>query len=265
MASALRIPDGVWPVMVTPFRADGAIDWEALPAVVDWYVDAGVTGLFAVCLSSEMYELSPTERLELARAVVTHAAGRVPVVATGTLGASQAERIDGTLAMAMQWQGSPLEMPPLLAVHRPGSARLETLAAEDGVQRRTRNYAGSVAVTDDGRQAAITAPRGNMMLVFDLATNSLVEVVEATDICGVAAAGKGFACSTVTCSNVRLTGSIVVSHSSLASISPRPFSRWNSALWFSCSARNSAFAWSSFRYTFRFATSVEYSGCAMYT
>jgi 4-hydroxy-tetrahydrodipicolinate synthase len=100
MASTLRIPDGVWPVMVTPFRADGAIDWEALPAVVDWYVDAGVTGLFAVCLSSEMYELSPMERLELARAVVTHAAGRVPVVATGTQGASQAERIEGTLAMA---------------------------------------------------------------------------------------------------------------------------------------------------------------------
>ncbi len=103
---------------------------------------------------------------------------------------------DGTLAMAMQWQGSPLEMPPLLAVHRPGSARLETMAAEDGVQRRTRNYAGSVAVTDDGRRAAITAPRGNMMLVFDLATDALVEVVGATDICGVAAAGTGFACST---------------------------------------------------------------------
>ena len=64
------------------------------------------------------------------------------------------------------------------------------------MQRRARNYAGSVAVSDDGRRAAITAPRGNLMLVFDLAAPGGVEVVEATDICGVAAAAAGFACST---------------------------------------------------------------------
>ena len=79
---------------------------------------------------------------------------------------------DGTLAAALQWQGSELEDPPLLAVHRPGAAGLETLAAEPAVQRRTRNYAGSVAVSDDGRRAAITAPRGNLMLVFDLAARA---------------------------------------------------------------------------------------------
>ena len=76
---------------------------------------------------------------------------------------------DGTLAVALQWQGSELEHPPLLAVHRPGAPGLETLSAEPAVQRRPRNYAGSVAVSDDGRLAAITAPRGNLMLVFDLA------------------------------------------------------------------------------------------------
>jgi hypothetical protein len=103
---------------------------------------------------------------------------------------------DGTLAAAMQWQGSALEAPPLLAVHRPGAPALEGLAAEPGLQRRTRNYAGSVAVSDDGRRAAITAPRGNLMLIFELAGGGAVEAVEATDICGVAALGPGFACST---------------------------------------------------------------------
>jgi hypothetical protein len=34
------------------------------------------------------------------------------------------------------------------------------------------------------------------MLVFDLATPGGVDVVEATDICGVAAGAAGFACST---------------------------------------------------------------------
>ncbi len=103
---------------------------------------------------------------------------------------------DGTLAAAMQWHGSALETPPLLTVHRPGAPSLGTLAAELKVQRRTRNYAGSVAVSDDGRLAAITAPRGGLMLVFDLATGETVEVVEAADICGVAAGGTGFTCST---------------------------------------------------------------------
>ena len=69
-------------------------------------------------------------------------------------------------------------------------AALELLAAAPEVQRRTRNYAGSVAVTDDGRRAAITAPRGGLMLVFDLARRGGVEVVEAADICGVAARGR---------------------------------------------------------------------------
>ena len=102
---------------------------------------------------------------------------------------------DGTLAAGLQWQGSDLEHPALLAVHRPGTDRLALYAAEPAVQRRMRNYAGSVAVSDDGRRAAITGPRGGLMLIFDLASGA-VEVVEAPDICGVAALGKGFACST---------------------------------------------------------------------
>ena len=76
---------------------------------------------------------------------------------------------DGTLAAGLQWQGSDLEHPPLLAVHRPGTDRLALYAAEPAVQRRMRNYAGSVAVSDDGRRAAITGPRGGLMLIFDLA------------------------------------------------------------------------------------------------
>jgi len=102
---------------------------------------------------------------------------------------------DGTLAAGLQWQGSDLEHPPLLAVHRPGTDRLVLLAAEPPVQRRMRDYAGSVAVSDDGRRAAITGPRGGLMLVFELATGA-VEIVEAADICGVAALGNRFACST---------------------------------------------------------------------
>lgn len=55
------IPDGVWPVMLTPFRANLTIDWEGLDRLIDWYVEAGVAGLFAVCLSGEMFDLDEQE------------------------------------------------------------------------------------------------------------------------------------------------------------------------------------------------------------
>lgn len=99
MAQA-NIPDGVWPVMLTPFREDRAIDWAGVDALTDWYIDAGVAGLFAVAQSSEMYTLSNLERLQLARRVVERTDGRVPVVATGTFGGSAEQQADFVRRMA---------------------------------------------------------------------------------------------------------------------------------------------------------------------
>lgn len=81
-----RLPSGVWPVMVTPFTADDKIDFEALDAQVEWFIDHGVAGLFTVSMSSEMYFLSDEERLSLAEGVVKSAGGRIGVVASGTFG-----------------------------------------------------------------------------------------------------------------------------------------------------------------------------------
>jgi len=103
---------------------------------------------------------------------------------------------DGTLAAGMQWEGPALEAPPLLAVHRPGAAALELHPTPEPVRRRTGNYIGSVAVSADGRAAAVTAPRGNMMLIFDLTAPGRVTEVAAPDLCGVARSGDGFACTT---------------------------------------------------------------------
>jgi len=91
---------GVWPVMLTPFRSDGAIDWDGLDALVEWYLDAAVTGLFASCLSSEMYELTPDERVRLAIHVVSRARHRVPVVAAGAFGDSIAAQADAVKRLA---------------------------------------------------------------------------------------------------------------------------------------------------------------------
>jgi len=74
---------GVWAVMLTPFTPDKQIDWECLDQLIDWYIESGVSGLFTVCQSGEMYTLTNEERLNLAYRVVKYSNERVPVVASG--------------------------------------------------------------------------------------------------------------------------------------------------------------------------------------
>lgn len=78
-----RFKNGVWPVMLTPFTKDNQVDYESLGRLVDWYIEAGVAGLFADCQSSEMFFLSLEERVKIAEFVKKRADGRVQVVASG--------------------------------------------------------------------------------------------------------------------------------------------------------------------------------------
>jgi 4-hydroxy-tetrahydrodipicolinate synthase len=94
IAITTSLPQGFIPVMLTPFLESGEVDYEGLKTLTEFYLNAGSAGLFANCLSSEMYELSEQERIDVTRTVVEQVAGRVPVVATGTFGgaiATQAE------------------------------------------------------------------------------------------------------------------------------------------------------------------------------
>jgi 4-hydroxy-tetrahydrodipicolinate synthase len=88
------LPHGFIPVMLTPFLESGAVDAPGLAHLTDFYLKSGAAGLFANCLSSEMYELTNPERLAVTKQVVDQVAGRVPVVATGTLGGTVAQQAD---------------------------------------------------------------------------------------------------------------------------------------------------------------------------
>lgn len=69
--------------MLTPFTENNEVDYEGLKELVDWYIKNGVSGMFAVCQSSEMFYLSLEERIKYAAKTVEFAAGRVPVIASG--------------------------------------------------------------------------------------------------------------------------------------------------------------------------------------
>jgi 4-hydroxy-tetrahydrodipicolinate synthase len=82
---------GVLPALITPFSADGgAIDTDALGAIVDRLIGAGVGGLVPGGSTGEFTTLSHAERRQLVETTVEAADGRVPVVAgTGSLTTSE--------------------------------------------------------------------------------------------------------------------------------------------------------------------------------
>lgn len=88
----MEIKTGSWPVMLTAFTPEGEIDMAGVDRLTDWYVESGSAGLFAVCLTSGMFDLTPDERIALAERVVRRVDGRVPVVASGTFDTDVAQQ-----------------------------------------------------------------------------------------------------------------------------------------------------------------------------
>ena len=59
--------------MITPYCADGSIDFETAKKYVKWYYDNGLSGIFAICQSSEIFFLTLEERINLNRCVYSYA------------------------------------------------------------------------------------------------------------------------------------------------------------------------------------------------
>ncbi|MCT4557832.1 MAG: DUF1513 domain-containing protein [Pelagimonas sp.] len=96
-----------------------------------------------------------------------------------------------TVAFAMQWEGDPSQTPPLLGLLQ-GGKDVRLLQPKDDITRRMRNYAGSIALSRDDQQVAITSPRGGLCQVFDIAQGTLEHQHALTDVCGVAPRAQGF-------------------------------------------------------------------------
>jgi 4-hydroxy-tetrahydrodipicolinate synthase len=80
------------PVMLMPFKEDRSIDYKALSELIEFYLEGGAGGLFANCLSSEMYHLTEEEMLASVAFIVQQVDKRVPIVATGTFPGSVEEQ-----------------------------------------------------------------------------------------------------------------------------------------------------------------------------
>jgi len=83
--------------LVTPMRADGAVDHEALAKAVDRAIEAGSAAIVSVGTTGESATLDVDEHTDVIRRTIDVAAGRVPIIA-GTGANSTAEAIHLTEA-----------------------------------------------------------------------------------------------------------------------------------------------------------------------
>ena len=67
--------------VVTPMRADGALDFEALARLVEFHIDNGTDAIIAVGTTGESATLDYEEHIAVIRKVVEQVKGRIPVIA----------------------------------------------------------------------------------------------------------------------------------------------------------------------------------------
>jgi dihydrodipicolinate synthase/N-acetylneuraminate lyase len=75
---------GVFPVVPTIFDERGGLDLAGQKRCVDFMIEAGSNGLCILANFSEQFMLGDDERETLARTILEHVAGRVPVIVTTT-------------------------------------------------------------------------------------------------------------------------------------------------------------------------------------
>lgn len=97
---------------------------------------------------------------------------------------------DGRVAFAMQWEGDPDEVVPLLGLHRRGDAPI-LASAPLPEQCIMQGYAGSIAFDRGGGEVAITSPRGGRLHRFT-PEGRFVAAERRADTCGLAGVQGGF-------------------------------------------------------------------------
>ena len=70
---------GVFHILATPFREDGALDTAGLPRLVECALATGITGFTILGIAGEAHRLTDEERRRVVETVVKEVRGRVPV------------------------------------------------------------------------------------------------------------------------------------------------------------------------------------------
>ena len=102
---------GVGAAMITPFKADMSIDWEALERMINYVLDGGTDYIVALGTTAETPTLSHPERAEVLRFTKQVVAGRCPIV-VGAGGNNTAEVVRQLGAMDLEGVDAILSVTP---------------------------------------------------------------------------------------------------------------------------------------------------------
>lgn len=136
---------GIFPIVVTPFTPDYALDEDSLRRLVRFSIEAGAQGLVGPANASEFATLSDAERQRWLEIVVHETGGQVPVIATTTSG-----HVRGAVALSQFAQeigaDGLMAMPPHI-VHPDAAgcyAYYQELASRTDLPIFVQNYVGPV-------------------------------------------------------------------------------------------------------------------------
>lgn len=78
MTTDLSVAKGVYVIAATPFYADGAIDYDSMDRLIDFYGEAGCTGITILGMMGEAQKLDADESLAVAQRFIARSA--LPIV-----------------------------------------------------------------------------------------------------------------------------------------------------------------------------------------
>jgi dihydrodipicolinate synthase/N-acetylneuraminate lyase len=155
---------GVLVALISPLRADGHVDEEAVGRLVERMIDGGVTGVLALGSTGETASLDEAARRSMLSSAVAAAAGRVPVicgVAQSHLAAARVEieaaaRLGAMAALVAPPFYYPIDQPTLLAFYQQLAADSPLPVLLYNIPQFTKVVAQPETVATLAREGAIT-------------------------------------------------------------------------------------------------------------
>lgn len=174
---------GAMPAIVTPMKADGTVDHDALRDLARWQIDEGVSGIVACGTTGEGATLAPEETVAVVRTVKEAAAGRVPVIA-GTGSNDTAKSIALTKEVAALGIDGALVVTPYYNKPSPEGLyrHYEAIAREGGLPVIMYNVPGRTGLDMDADTIVRCASIDGVVAIKEAQTkmDKVVEVRERT-------------------------------------------------------------------------------------
>jgi 4-hydroxy-tetrahydrodipicolinate synthase len=134
MSTTRSLPHGVVASSVTPFAADGTVDFDRIRPHIDWLIGEGVAGISPLGSSGEFFALESADRKRVAEAALAANAGRVHTM-VGTHHYSTKITVDLSRHAEQAGADSVLIVPPYYGLPTP-----------DGVLTHYRRVADAISI-----------------------------------------------------------------------------------------------------------------------